>query len=974
MKQEWDSEGGETTRFRARFGRDSSGGGGGKRLNGSSSLIVYARRVKPRNGFAVCAEASGAANGAIEERQSDVASDFSGSEAEVETDRSCFLDEELDGGLVEVVVREDFSRAVRGRRSREGTKMLGEIDGLVDVVILEDGGLHETSPVLKIEEGRTVASASRAVECEGTSKVEADANAETTVRAARNNPESKMSKTIVWKQELATVTDLFDTGLLDGVTVVYMGGGNAVSGLRGVITEGGILCSCVSCNGCRVIPPSQFEIHACGAYKRASQYTCFENGKSLLDLLRACREAPLHSLESTVQSIIHQSPVEKSFTCRGCKGKFPALSVARAGSLCNSCVQSKKCQSTPNNKSHSRARLARTVVTSESSMSPSMSFPLLGGSVGIRKTRSANKLRMSKSADNGLAVISYPKGTLWKTSRKLESSESRSPGADLILKASRSACALISPQTKSQLKMKSPKFVSKVQYVKSSSVPITLQKKSQWKITIKDQRLHKLVFEEDGLPDGTEVAYYSRGQKLLEGYKKGFGIFCRCCNCEVLVSSFKLQLLQLLKNVHMLANINMQVSPSQFEVHAGWASRKKPYSNIYTSNGVSLHELAISLSKGRKYSAKDNDNLCIICADGGNLVLCDGCPRAFHKECASLTNVPRGKWYCNFCENMFQKEKFVNENAVAAGRVSGVDPIEQITQRCIRIVKNIGSEVTGCALCRGYDFSKSGFGPRTIILCDQCEKEYHVGCLRDHRMAILKELPKGKWFCCTDCSRIHSTLQGLLVRGEEKLQDSLLNILKKKHEEKGLTTVNNYDTSWRLLSGSYACSESRRLLSEAVSIFHECFDPIVDPTTNRDLIPSMVYGRCTRNQEYSGMYCAVLIVNSIVVSAGILRIFGQELAELPLVATKKGSHDQGYFQLLFSCIQKLLGFLNVRSLVLPAAAEAESIWTDKFGFVKMELDQLTSYRKICSQMVTFKGTSMLQKPVPRCSFDDAGIC
>lgn len=55
------------------------------------------------------------------------------------------------------------------------------------------------------------------------------------------------------------------------------------------------------------------------------------------------------------------------------------------------------------------------------------------------------------------------------------------------------------------------------------------------------------------------------------------------------------------------------------------------YAYIYTSNGVSLHELAISLSKGRKYSAEDNDNLCIICLDGGNLLLCDGCPRAFHK-------------------------------------------------------------------------------------------------------------------------------------------------------------------------------------------------------------------------------------------------------------------------------------------------------------------------------------------------------
>jgi hypothetical protein len=41
-----------------------------------------------------------------------------------------------------------------------------------------------------------------------------------------------------------------------------------------------------------------------------------------------------------------------------------------------------------------------------------------------------------------------------------------------------------------------------------------------------------------------------------------------------------------------------------------------------------------------------------------------------------------------------------NENAVAAGRVSGVDPIEDITMRCIRIVKNIEADISGCVLCR----------------------------------------------------------------------------------------------------------------------------------------------------------------------------------------------------------------------------------------------------------------------------------
>lgn len=71
-------------------------------------------------------------------------------------------------------------------------------------------------------------------------------------------------------------------------------------------------------------------------------------------------------------------------------------------------------------------------------------------------------------------------------------------------------------------------------------------------------------------------------------------------------------------------------------------------------------------------------------------------------ECASLSSIPRGDWYCQFCQNMFHREKCVayNANAVAAGRVEGVDPIEQITKRCIRIVKDIDAELSGCALCR----------------------------------------------------------------------------------------------------------------------------------------------------------------------------------------------------------------------------------------------------------------------------------
>ncbi|KAJ9184379.1 hypothetical protein P3X46_004110 [Hevea brasiliensis] len=722
----------------------------------------------------------------------------------------------------------------------------------------------------------------------------------------KKNLELKMSKKIALDNVPMTVKELFETGLLEGVPVVYMGGKKFQAFcLRGTIKDVGILCSCSFCNGCRVIPPSQFEIHAIKQYRRAAQYICFENGKSLLDVLNACRLSPLDSLEATIQNAISDLPKEKTFTCKRCKGTFPTIFVGKVGLLCNSCVESKESNGTPACEASIKISLAELVLSVGSSGSASVS---------------------TLSHDN----------TLRKITRK-------SSKRDLNIKLLRSVPVRMSSRKKIDLKIttKTPKSAVVSKSLKSASVGVSSQNKSQWRITTKDQRLHKLVFEEGGLPDGTEVAYYARGQKLLVGYKRGFGILCCCCNCEV--------------------------SPSTFEAHAGWATRKKPYAYIYTSNGVSLHELAISLSKGRKYSAKDNDDLCIVCADGGSLVLCDGCPRAFHKGCASLASIPRGKWFCQFCENMFQREKFVehNANAVAAGRISGVDPIEQITKRCIRIVRNIEAELSGCVLCRAYDFSRSGFGPRTIILCDQCEKEFHVGCLRSHKMANLKELPEGKWFCCPDCGRIHSTLQKLIIRGSEKLPISLLDVIKKKNEEKGLETINDIDARWRLLSGKIVSAETKVLLSQALAIFQECFDPIVDKT-GRDLIPLMVYGKNSKGQDYEGMYCAVLVVNSFVVSAGILRIFGQEVAELPLVATSNGNHGKGYFQLLFSCIEKLLAFLNVQSLVLPAAEEAESIWTDKFGFQKIKPDQISNYRKSCCQMVTFKGTSMLQRMVPAC--------
>jgi hypothetical protein len=52
----------------------------------------------------------------------------------------------------------------------------------------------------------------------------------------------------------------------------------------------------------------------------------------------------------------------------------------------------------------------------------------------------------------------------------------------------------------------------------------------------------------------------------------------------------------------------------------------------------------------------------------------------------------------------------------------------------------------------------------------------------------------------------------------------------------------------------------------------------------------------------------------------------------------------GYFQALFSCIERLLVSLKVKHFVLPAADEAVSIWTQRFGFAKITQDEVVAPR------------------------------
>ncbi|PHT36649.1 hypothetical protein CQW23_24349 [Capsicum baccatum] len=456
-----------------------------------------------------------------------------------------------------------------------------------------------------------------------------------------------------------------------------------------------------------------------------------------------------------------------------------------------------------------------------------------------------------------------------------------------------------------------------------SSSTIESKKPAEGGTKKRDNDLHRSLFMPNGLPDGTDLAYYSKGKKVLGGYKQGNGIVCSCCDTEI--------------------------SPSQFESHAGCAAKRQPYRHIYTSNGLTLHDIALMLANGQSIATNNSDDMCTICGDAGELICCEGCPRAFHAACLGLQCTPTSGWLCSYCR----------DNFVPGRRTAG--DAGPIMIRLTRVVKAPESEGGGCVVCRTPDFSASKFDDRTVMLCDQCEKEYHVGCLRESGLCDLKELPKDKWFCCNDCHKVYVVLQNCVLKGAEVIPAPAAAVVTKKHVQNCLMDTTTNDIQWRILSGKSRFTEHLPLLSNAAVIFRECFDPIV-AKSGRDLIPVMVYGRNISGQEFGGMYCVVLIVKSVVVSAGLLRIFGQEVAELPLVATSRQNQGKGYFRALFGCIEILLSSMHVKTLVLPAAEEAESIWTNKLGFRKMTDERYRKYSKDF-QLTIFKGTSMLEKEV-----------
>ena len=151
---------------------------------------------------------------------------------------------------------------------------------------------------------------------------------------------------------------------------------------------------------------------------------------------------------------------------------------------------------------------------------------------------------------------------------------------------------------------------------------------------------------------------------------------------------------------------------------------------------------------------------CESCGSGEReeaIILCDGCDKAYHLECTTpvLDKVPQGNWFCVSC----------GERAAGAPppAANGDEKEEEAT--CVW-------DLVMCESCG------SGEREEAIILCDGCDKAYHLECTTP----VLDEVPQGNWFCVS-CGERERKAQALREERNRKERERRAREKKAREEE-----------------------------------------------------------------------------------------------------------------------------------------------------------------------------------------------
>ncbi|XP_068616413.1 chromodomain-helicase-DNA-binding protein 4 [Brachionichthys hirsutus] len=125
----------------------------------------------------------------------------------------------------------------------------------------------------------------------------------------------------------------------------------------------------------------------------------------------------------------------------------------------------------------------------------------------------------------------------------------------------------------------------------------------------------------------------------------------------------------------------------------------------------------------------DHQDYCEVCQQGGEIILCDTCPRAYHMVCLDpdMEKAPEGKWSCPHCE----KEGIQWEAREELSEAEGEDDEDR---RDEGVEEEYDHHIEFCRVCKDGG---------ELLCCDTCPSSYHIHCLNPP----LPEIPNGEWIC-----------------------------------------------------------------------------------------------------------------------------------------------------------------------------------------------------------------------------------
>ncbi|XP_062301413.1 chromodomain-helicase-DNA-binding protein 3 isoform X2 [Scomber scombrus] len=149
----------------------------------------------------------------------------------------------------------------------------------------------------------------------------------------------------------------------------------------------------------------------------------------------------------------------------------------------------------------------------------------------------------------------------------------------------------------------------------------------------------------------------------------------------------------------------------------------------------------------------DHQDYCEVCQQGGEIILCDTCPRAYHLVCLEpeLDKAPEGKWSCPHCEK---------EGIQWEAKDEDFEDFEEDSED--RVISEVGVGIPVGAEEEDDDhmeFCRVCKDGGELLCCDTCTSSYHIHCLNPP----LPEIPNGEWLCprCT-CPQIKGRVQKIL--------------------------------------------------------------------------------------------------------------------------------------------------------------------------------------------------------------------